>query len=175
MPARPEDLFARLDALGIATETHDHPPLFTVEDSKRLRGDLPGGHCKNLFLKDKRAELFLAVVLEDRRVDLKWLSKRIGARNLSFAKAELLEEVLGVSPGAVTPFAAINDQAGRVRVVLDRAMLSREPLNYHPLANDRTTAIAPADLVRFLEATGHRPEIVDFDTEGPGGPENADG
>lgn len=90
MPARPEDLFARLDALGIATATHDHPPLFTVEDSKRLRGDLPGGHCKNLFLKDKRGELFLAVVLEDRRIDLKWLSKRVDARNLSFAKAELL-------------------------------------------------------------------------------------
>jgi Ala-tRNA(Pro) deacylase len=163
MPARPEDLFARLDALGIETRTHDHPPLFTVEDSKRLRGDLPGGHCKNLFLKDKRGDLFLAVVLEDRRIDLKRLSRRIGARNLSFARSELLEEVLGLTPGGVTPFAAINDAAGRVRILLDRAMLDRAPLNYHPLTNDRTTAIAPGDLVRFLEATGHRPEIVDFD------------
>ena len=163
MPTRPEDLLARLDALGIATRTHDHPPLYTVEDSKRRRGDLPGGHCKNLFLKDKRGALFLAVMLEDRRVDLKWLSRRIGARNLSFGRPELLEEVLGVTPGAVTPFAVINDAAGRVRVLLDRAMLAHTPLNYHPLTNDRTTAIAPADLVRFLEAIGHMPEIVDFD------------
>lgn len=169
MPARPEDLFARLDALGIATATHDHPPLFTVEDSKRLRGDLPGGHCKNLFLKDKRGELFLAVVLEDRRIDLKWLSKRVDARSLSFATAEMLEAMLGVTPGAVTPFAAINDTEGRVRILLDRAMLARAPLNYHPLTNDRTTAIDPADLVRFLEATGHRPEIVDFDAPDPEG------
>ncbi len=164
MPASPDELFARLRALGIATATYDHPPLFTVEESKRLRGRLPGGHCKSLFLKDKAGQLWLVVTLEDRALDLKELRRELGARKtLSFGAPELLLEVLGVAPGAVTPFAAINDRAGRVQVVLDRSMLDHDPLNYHPLTNDRTTAIAPKDLLAFLEACGHAPRMLDFD------------
>lgn len=163
MAATPEDLFDRLAALGIETETHRHPPLHTVEDSKRLRGDLPGGHCKSLFLKDKRGDLFLVVVLEDRAVDLKGLRRAIGARTLSFGSADLLGERLGVKPGSVTPFALVNDPEGAVRVVLDAAMLRHDPLNYHPLTNDATTAIVPDDLLRFVRATGHEPLILDFD------------
>jgi len=164
MHATPEDLMARLEALGIETETHSHPPLFTVEDSKALRGELPGGHCKSLFLKDKKGTLFLVVTLEDRTVDLKWLRGRLGVKTLSFGRPELLMEVLGVIPGAVTPFAVINDTQARVAVHLDRAMLNRAPLNYHPLTNEATTAIAPSDLVAFLEASGHPPRVIDFDT-----------
>jgi len=165
MPATPEDLFARLEALGIRTATTEHPPLFTVEESKALRGDLPGGHCKSLFLKDKKGALWLVVVLEDRAVDLKRLRRRLGAKTLSFANADLLMAILGVTPGAVTPFGLINDSAGRVQVVLDKAMLAEDPLNYHPLHNAATTALAPGDLVRFIEATGHRATILDFDAE----------
>ena len=165
MPARQADLFARLEELGIATETHRHAPLFTVEESKRLRGDLPGGHCKSLFLKDKKGTLWLVVTLEDRELDLKRLHKRIGSGRLSFAKPELLWEVLGVRPGAVTPFGLINDAERRVRVVLDAAMLATKPLNYHPLENDATTAIAPEDLERFIAACGHEAAIVDLDAE----------
>ena len=161
-----EDLFARFAELGIETTTHRHPPLFTVEESKRLRGDLPGGHCKSLFLKDKKRRLFLVVALEDRPVDLKRLRKTIGAGNLSFGKPELLMEVLGIEPGAVTPFALINDTEGRVDVVLDKAMLDHDPLNYHPLTNGMTTAIAPGDLLAFIAATGHEALVVDLD--GPG-------
>jgi len=164
------DLFARLDELGIETTTHTHPPLFTVEESKRLRGDLPGGHCKSLFLKDKKGQLYLVVALEDRPVDLKRLRKAIGAGNLSFGRPELLMEVLGVEPGAVTPFALISDQAGRVDVILDQAMLDHDPLNYHPLTNGMTTAIAPGDLLTFIAATGHEARIIDMDgLEGGGG------
>ena len=163
MHATPENLMARLEALGIETETHGHPPLFTVEDSKALRGELPGGHCKSLFLKDKKGALFLVVTLEDRAVDLKWLRGRLGVKTLSFGRPELLMEVLGVIPGAVTPFAVINDTEGRVAVHLDRAMLEHAPLNYHPLTNEATTAIAPLDLVAFLEACGHPPRVIDFD------------
>jgi len=165
MPAHatPDDLFRRLAELGIAVTTVDHPPLYTVEDSRRLRGDLPGGHCKSLFLKDRKDGLWLVVALEDRPLDMKALSDRIGSARLSFAKPELLLEVLGVIPGAVTPFAAINDRACRVSIVLDRAMMALTPLHYHPLTNTRTTAIRPEDLLRFLADCGHRPRVVDLD------------
>ncbi len=162
MAVSPQDLFARLGEMGIETTTHENPPLYTVEESKRLRGDLPGGHCKSLFLKDKKGQLYLLVALEDAPVDLKKLRKAIGAGNLSFGKPELLEEILGVVPGAVTPFGLINDPEGRVDVLLDGEMLRHEPLNYHPLVNTATTAIAPSDLLKFIEATGHRYQVVDL-------------
>lgn len=160
MPATRNDLFARLAELGIATTTVEHPPLFTVKQSKALRGDLPGGHCKNLFLKDKKGALWLVVTLEDAVVDLKALPARIGAARISFGNAVLLEEVLGVTPGSVTPFGVINDTGQRVTVVLDEQMMACDPLHYHPLVNDATTAIAPADLVAFIRSCGHEPRIV---------------
>ena len=163
-PLTPDQLFARLDALGIAHRTYSHPPVFTVAEAVALRGGLPGGHCKSLFLKDKKGGFWLAVVLEERRVDLKRLADALGAPRFSFGSPDLLYEILGVRPGSVTPFALVNDTEQQVRVVLDRAMLELDPLNYHPLENDRTTAIAPADLLRFIAACGHRPQIIDLDT-----------
>jgi Ala-tRNA(Pro) deacylase len=162
MPATPDDLFARLDDLGIETATRHHPPVFTVEESKRLRGDLVGSHCKNLLLKDKKGVVWLVVTLEDRDIDMKDLRRRIGSSHLSFGKADLLLDVLGVEPGSVTPFALINDTAQRVRVVLDRAMMAGEYLNYHPLTNTATTRITPADLLTFVRACGHEPQIADL-------------
>ena len=163
-PASPQDLFQRFDKLGIAYQTHEHPPLFTVEDSKKLRGELPGAHCKNLFLRDKKRNLFLLVVLEDRAIDLKGLRDRLGAAgNLSFGSPDLLLEVLGVTPGGVTPFALINDRQKRVTVFLDKKMLVMDPLNYHPLSNAMTTAIRPDDLLRFIESCGHTPRTIDLD------------
>jgi len=161
-PLTPDQLFARLDALGIDHKTYTHPPVFTVAEAVALRGQLPGGHCKSLFLTDKKGGLWLVVALEERRVDLKGLADALAAPRFSFGNAELLYEVLGVRPGSVTPFALVNDGDGRVTVVLDRAMLDHDPLNYHPLENDRTTAIAPADLLRFIAACGHTPRIVDL-------------
>jgi Ala-tRNA(Pro) deacylase len=161
-PLTPDQLFARLDALGIAHKTYAHPPVFTVAEAVALRGQLPGGHCKSLFLKDKKSGLWLVVALEERRVDLKWLADALGAPRFSFGNAELLYKVLGVRPGSVTPFALANDREHRVTVVLDRGMLEHDPLNYHPLENDRTTAIAPADLLRFIAACGHKPRILDL-------------
>jgi len=161
MPASPEDLLAYLDALSIETSTVEHPPLLTVEDSQALRGDIPGGHTKNLFVKDKKSRLFLLVLGEETVVDLKRVREKIGAQGrVSFGSAELLEEAWGVAPRAVTPFGAINDEAGRVKVVLDEAMMRHERLNFHPLVNTRTTGLASLDLVKFLRATGHKPLIA---------------
>ena len=170
MPATSADLFAVLDRLGIAHKTVTHPPLFTVEQSRALRGTIPGGHTKNLFLKDKKDALFLVVAPEDAAIDLKSLHRLLGATGrFSFGSAALMREVLGVEPGSVTPFAAINDTAGRVTVILDAGMMEHETLNYHPLDNTMTTSISRAGLVTFLEATGHVPRIVAV-TEPPGDP-----
>ncbi len=160
MPASEADLMARLADLGIATTTLRHPPLFTVEESQRHRGDLPGGHAKNLFLKDKKGALWLVVAREDLKLDLNRLDGRLGSARLSFGKPELLLEVLGVVPGSVTPFALINDTTQRVTVVLDAGLMAQDPLHFHPLTNEATTRIAGPDLLRFIAACGHVPRTL---------------
>jgi Ala-tRNA(Pro) deacylase len=167
MPATPDDLFAYLDRLGIPHRTVTHPPLFTVEQSQALRGQIPGGHTKNLFLRAKAGELFLLTALEDARIELKRLHSMLGVGRLSFGSADLMRETLGIEPGAVTPFAALNDSGRRVTIVLDATMMRQATLNCHPLVNTMTTSIASGDLVRFLEASGHPPRLVAV-AEAPG-------
>ncbi len=157
------ELYALLHAHGIAYAHHTHPALFTVAESQALRGELPGGHVKNMIMKDKKGAIWLATCLEDRRIRIRDLEKEIGAKGLSFAREELLWEVLGVRPGAVTPFGLINDRAQRVRVALDAQMLARDPLNFHPLHNEATTTISKDGFLKFLALTGHQPVLVDFD------------
>jgi len=163
LPTSPDQLFAHLDGLGIRTQTARHPPVFTVEEARALRSDLPGVHIKNLFLRNKKGEMWLVVAEEDRAIDLKSLGEKLGAGRLSFGSPERLMTHLGVAPGAVTPFALINDRQGQVRVAIDKAILAEGPVNCHPLTNDMTTAIAPGDLLTFLTAGGHAPTILDFD------------
>ena len=158
----PQQLFARLDQLGIAHRTVEHPPVFTVEEAKALRGNLPGHHIKNLFLRNKKEEMWLVVALEDRAIDLKRLGDVLGAGRLSFGSADRLKRTLGVEPGSVTPLSLVNDEAQAVRLVLDRGMTDGGPVNAHPLVNTMTIALAPADLLRFFEATGHTPRWLDF-------------
>jgi Ala-tRNA(Pro) deacylase len=160
VPATRQDLLARLAELGIATETVEHPAVFTVAEGSALERRLPGGHTKNLFLKDKKGRLFLVVALGHAKIDLKALHKVVGCERLSFGRPELLLEVLGVQPGSVTPFALINDTGRRVTVILDADMMRYERLNYHPLANTATTNIARDDLLRFIRACGHEPRIL---------------
>jgi Ala-tRNA(Pro) deacylase len=159
MPASREDLFKRFQELGIETKTVEHAPVFTVEEAQRVHGNIPGGHCKNLFCKDEKGVLWLIVCLEDARVDLKKAPVIIGSKRLSFGRADLLMQVLGVEPGSVTPFALINDTGTSVNVVLDKAMMVHEFLNYHPLRNDATTTIRSDDLLRFIRSCGHQPSI----------------
>jgi len=159
MPATPDDLFAFLDRLGIAHSTVTHAPLFTVEQSQALRGAIAGGHTKNLFLKDKKDAVFLVVAPEEGNVDLKTLHHKLGAGRFSFGSADLMLELLGVSPGAVTAFGVINDAARRVTVVLDTGLMENATINCHPLVNTMTTSIARDDLLKFFHATGHTPRI----------------
>jgi Ala-tRNA(Pro) deacylase len=159
-----DDLLARLQSLGIDAKTSTHPPLRTVEDSKRLRGELPGGHVKNLFLRDKRGRHWLLTTLEDTKVDLKAMAQRLEAGKFSFASHDALRALLGIEPGAVSPLAVINDTDRQVTVVLDEDLLAHDPLNVHPLRNDRTTALSSADLQRFLSACNHAPIVMRFTT-----------
>lgn len=161
MPKTEAELMTFLAELGIETTTRRHPPLFTVADSQALRGEIAGGHTKNLFLKDKKDNFFLVTVGEEAVVDLKQIHHEIGAASrVSFGRPEMLMELLGVVPGAVTVFGLVNDTAGRVKVVLDKALMEHAVINAHPLTNEATTSIAAADLIRFVEATGHDAVIL---------------
>lgn len=164
MPETPEGLLARLDALGIAHRTVTHPPVFTVEESRALRPDLPGGHTKNLFLRPQKSDgpFLLAVLEEERRVSVNALARGLGVARVGFAPSEDLLAQLGVTPGSVTPFGLVNAAPGAVRPVFDRLLMEGfEWVNCHPLTNTMTTAIRPGDLLRFLRHLGHAPELVD--------------
>ena len=163
MAATPEDLLAMLEALGIGAMTHQHAPLFTVEESRALRGSIPGLHSKNLFVRDRKKRYFLVTVEEDAQVDLKVLHHAIGAQGkVSFGSAEALFELWGVKPGSVTPFGAINDREKQVTVVLERRLAEAALVNFHPLDNSQTTTLSGPDLMRFLRACGHEPILLDL-------------
>lgn len=162
MPASPTDLFAYLDALGIAHNTHEHEAFFTVEEGRHMKESMLGGHTKNLFMKDKDGTIVLISAWADSQLKLNQLHKLIGTRRLSFASAELMVECLGVEPGSVTAFALMNDQDQRVRFIADAALMGFDTVNFHPLVNTATTAISREDFQRFVEATGHALTVVDF-------------
>ncbi len=160
MPATPEQLFAYLDSLGIAHSTVTHPPFFTVEEGREWHHRIPGLHCKNLFIKDRKGGIWHVVLPADKRADLNALEKLLGAPRFSFARPEVLLEVLRLTPGSVTPFGLINDTDRRVRVVLDQDMLDAETVNFHPLHNAASTTVLSADLLRFVRSLGYDPVIL---------------
>lgn len=166
MPATEADLFARFDALGIAHVTHRHRPVFTVDEGADLKASMPGGHTKNLFLKDKKGAIFLISAIADTVIDLNATSKLLGAGRFSFGSPERLMQHLGVEPGSVTVFAVINDPEREVTLVLDDALFAHNPVNFHPLKNDATTAMSPADLLKFVRSLGREPIRLRFDAHG---------
>jgi len=163
MPATPDDLIAFLDAHGIAHRTLEHPAVFRVDEGHEIKAQLPGGHTKNLFLKDGKGQIWLVCALGETRVDLKRLPEAVGSARLSFGSAELMQQVLGVTPGSVTIFALINDTERQVKLVLDAALLEPEPVNFHPLTNTATTAVSQAGLKAFLKALDITAQVVDFE------------
>ncbi len=168
MPMTPDDVLSFLADHGIAVRTYTHPPVHTVAESQALRGDIPGAHTKNLFLRDGKKTYFLVTLEENTPVDLKGLRARIGARGgLSFASAEALMEHLGVLPGSVSLLALVNDTDKRVQVVIDASLLAAPLVNCHPLTNEKTTSLAPAQLQAFLSASGHEATLIEMDSPPP--------
>ncbi len=160
-PTTPEGILAYLADLGLAAPTVSHEPAFTVEQSKRITGDIPGAHTKNLFVKDKRGRMFLVVAEHEQRIDLKRLHEVIGGTGrLSFCSADQMMTFLGVTPGSVTSLAVINDRSHAVTVVIEAALMAEAVINCHPLINSMTTSLSRDSLLAFFRATGHEPMIV---------------
>jgi Ala-tRNA(Pro) deacylase len=160
MAATPADLFALFDRLGIEHSTIEHPPFFTVEAGRAWHDKIPGLHCKNLFIKDRKGGIWLVVMPADKRADLGRLEKALGAPRFSFARPDALHEVLALTPGAVTPFGLINDTQRRVTVILDQEMLDSEWVNLHPLHNAASTTLRSADLLRFVRTLSYEPIVM---------------
>ncbi|MGB4058515.1 MAG: prolyl-tRNA synthetase associated domain-containing protein [Alphaproteobacteria bacterium] len=166
LPTSPEGLLALLGGLGISYKIHRHPKIFTVEEGAHLKETIPGLHCRNLFLCDKKKAMYLVVAANETSVDLKALEKQIGSARLSFGSKERLWQYLGIYPGAVCPFAALNDKNHEITVILDSVMMEAETVCYHPLDNAQTIALSPADLLKFFTHTGHIPKILDLSAPG---------
>ncbi len=169
LPTSPEALMARLKDLGIEFSYAEHKAVFTVAESEAVDKEIPGTHCRNLFLRDDKKKNFLVVLQNATQVDVKKLPAVIGSSRLSFGSADRLWEYLGVRPGSVCPYSIINDTGNNVKIILDKSMMETEIVNYHPLLNTMTIGVKPADLIKFIESTGHTPHIVDLSSAAPDG------
>lgn len=167
VPATRADLEAFLGEIGVEFRTHEHPAVFRVDEGHAIKAEMPGAHTKNLFLKDKKGQLWLISARQDTVVDLRRLHRHIGSDRLSFGNAELMHETLGVTPGSVTAFGLVNDRDHRVRFVLDKALDEAEIVNFHPLTNTATTAVSRDGLHAFLKAIGVETMVIDFTTVRP--------
>ena len=158
------DLLRLFETKGLNFQVHNHEPLFTVEDSEKLRGEISGAHTKNLFLKNKKNNFFLFSCDENAKVDLKLFSKSIDAKNLSFANAEYLEQFLGIKPGSVSPFALLNDKDNVVEFYLDEKLFNSEIINFHPLINTTTISIKTSEFINFLLENNKKIHIFSLDS-----------
>jgi Ala-tRNA(Pro) deacylase len=167
LPTTKEQLTRHLDDLGIGYELYDHEPIFTVEQGEPLKKTIPGMHCRNLFLRDKKKNMFLVTAANETRVDLKKLSEVLGSGRLSFGSSDRLWENLGIKPGSVNPFCVINDKQKALRMILDSSMMDAQIVNYHPMDNACTIGMAPDDLLVFMDSIEHEYEIVDLASAHP--------
>ena len=167
LPTTPSNLLEILKNLEISYELHHHEPIFTVEEGAHLKESIPGLHCRNLFVRDKKEEMFLVVAANETRIDMKKLAGILGCGRLSFGSPDRLWRHLGIRPGSVCPFCIINDSDKKVRIMLDQSMMQAGRVNYHPMDNAMTIGLSPADLIRFIEQADHRPEIVDLSAAAP--------
>lgn len=155
-----EELLNVLTQIGISYTNHEHPAVYTVEEADKHHEGIEGVHSKNLFFRDRKKNLVLVVTLSDKPIKIKDVGNKIGHKGLSFGKPDLLTEVLGVIPGAVTPFSVINDRENRVKVILDEEMMAHDLLNFHPIVNTATTTIQSQDLIKFMEHCNQEFEII---------------
>ena len=162
LPTQPEELMGLLTHLDIAHVLYEHEAIFTVEEGAHLKKQIPGQHTRNLFLRNKKKQMFLVTLCDDTDVDLKKLSEKLEVQRFSFGSPDHLMEFLGVTPGSVTPFAIVNDTQQQIQPVWDKKMMAAELAGYHPLINDKTITLKPDDLHKFAKHTGHTPMVIDF-------------
>ncbi len=167
LPLPPKNLLQLLDELNLKYTVYDHEPIFTVEEGLHLKDNIPGTHCRNLFLRDKKKKMFLVVAANETEIDLKKLSDVIDSGRLSFGSGDRLMQNLGIYQGAVNPFCIMNDRDHNVRIILDAHMMAQTLVNYHPMDNAQTIGLSPDDLITFIKHTGHDPEIVDLSAAAP--------
>lgn len=167
LPTTPEQLFKTLDLLDIAYKKHHHTPVFTVEESAHLDEEIPGLHCRNLFIRDNKKKMFLVVAANETKIDIKKLQTVLECGRLSFGSTERLWQHLGIRPGSVCPFTVINDKEHQVQIILDSQMMKAPLVNYHPLDNAMTIGLSPDDLMKFFAHTGHNAAIVDLTPAAP--------
>lgn len=167
LPTTSDALLQNLQKLDVSYALHQHAPIFTVEEGEHLKASIPGLHCRNLFLRDKKKKMFLVVAANDTKIDLKKLSSVLDCARFSFGSADRLWENLGIRQGSVNPFCIMNDTDHKVRIILDKYMMDKDIVNYHPMDNAMTIGLSPSDLVRFINSTNHDPEIVDLTPAAP--------
>lgn len=167
LPTPADALFAIFDSLSIPYRLYHHQPVFTVAESLDIERDMDGAHCRNLFVRDKKGTMFLVVAQNETMIDLKKLSDLLACGRLSFGSSDRLWQYLGVRPGSVCPFSIINDKDKAVTIVLDKAMMAHDIVNYHPMENHMTVGLSPDDLVKFIKNTGHEPMILDLSRAAP--------
>lgn len=167
LPTTPDSLMGQLEGMGIDYTLYHHEAVYTVEESEKVDAKIEGTHCRNLFLRDKKKKNYLVVLQNATDVDMKKLPEVIGSDRLSFGSSDRLWEYLGVRPGSVCPFAIINDTDQQVKIFLDKSMMETDIVNYHPLLNIMTIGLKPADLIKFIESTGHEAHIVDLSSAKP--------
>lgn len=161
-PLSPEALLKMLSDMGILYNLYHHRAVFSVGEADDVDADIGGTHTRNLFVRDKKENMFLVTLLAHRKIDLAKLAELIGAGRLSFGSPDRLMTYLGVTPGSVTPFSIINDQDRKVSLILDQEMMESDIVNYHPLINTMTVGLSPKDLSIFLERMSHVPQIIDL-------------
>ena len=167
MPTSPAVLLEKLKHLNINYDLHEHEPVFTVEESKKIDKAISACHTRNMYLRTKKKENFLITLSHNTPIDLKKLEEIVKAKRFSFGSPDRLMQYLGVFPGSVTPFAAINAQPSSIDIILEEKMMKAEKVAYHPLINIMTIVIKPDDLLLFLKSCGHNPRIVDLTLAAP--------
>lgn len=167
LPTPPKKLLQLMDDLSLKYKVFDHEPIFTVEEGLHLKENIPGTHCRNLFLRDKKKKMFLVVAANETEIDLKKLPELIDSGRLSFGSGDRLWENLGIRQGSVNPFCIVNDTDNNVRIILDAHMMAQPLVNYHPMDNAQTIGLSPDDLITFIKSTGHAPEIIDLSAAAP--------
>lgn len=167
LPTPPKTLLQLMDELNLKYRVYDHDPIFTVEEGLHLKDNIPGTHCRNLFLRDKKKKMFLVVAANETEIDLKKLPDLIDSGRLSFGSGDRLWENLGIRQGSVNPFCIVNDTDNNIRIILDAHMMAQPLVNYHPMDNAQTIGLSPDDLVTFIKSTNHEPEIVDLSAAAP--------